>query len=297
MFISYQNLYQQCQYLSSDDNATTLTNFKFWLNQAIGKAYKVLDAEWFYESVVYATADGTYSYPLPYNCQKIHTINVEDSNDYKYIATEFPGTENQWDALDKASESDYPRYFFVKSNSFEIYPTSSTDDLDMTVKYKVRKKDMTEADYTTSTIKTATFGSTAIVGNSLTAWDSSMDGKYIKITDDGDWYQIASITSATTLTLAREYGGASIAGGTSAYTIGEMSLLPEDYQDLPIDYALWQYYMQKKEFDAADRYKQNWLEGLLDLKQSGGNQTTSGVLQDNIILPGPNDNIVLSEAE
>jgi hypothetical protein len=293
MFQSYQDLYTECQSLSSDDNSSTLTLFKKWLNKGISKAYAQLNAEWFYESVLYTTVDGDFSYPLPYNCQKIHSIKVVDSNDYPYVATEFPGSETEWDTLmDGSTEGEYPQYFFVKRNTFEIYPISATSALDMTVKYKVRKKELSADDYVTSSIKTATFGSTAIVGNAPT-WTSAMVGRYLKITGDGDWYEISDIPTATTMTLAREYAGEAIVAGTTAYTIGEMSLLPEDSQDLPLQFAMWMYYRTKKDLQSANDYKASWLEGLQELR-GASNLTTSGLIGEEVVIVDPNSNPTLS---
>jgi len=293
MYLTYQDLYTRCQNQASDTNAATLTLFKQWISEGLGKCYEQLNAEYFYNEVVYDTADGTYSYPLPYNCDKIHTIKTTISS-RDYIATEFPGDEAQWNALiSGASESSYPCYFFVKRNTFEIYPTSSTDSLDMTIKYKVRKKDLSKDNHTTGTILTATNGSTAIVGNAL-SWTAAMIGRYLKITSDGDWYEIAAVPTASTITLAREYGGTSIAGGTEAYIIGEMSLLPVNFQELPVDYALMMYSGQKKDKQLLSFYLGRWESGLQRLKESGGNLTTSGLLEEEVVLYDPNWNKTLS---
>lgn len=298
MYQTFQDLYEDCQALSSDSDTTTLTNFKKWLNQAVSKAYKVLNAQYFYKEATDATEDGVYSYPLPFDCKKIHTFKITDDDDHQYVATEFSGTESQWNALidDASQESEYPTYFFVKRNTYEIYPTSSTDDYTITIKYKRLVKDMSAADYTTGNITTLASAGTAITGSGTT-WTAAFVGRYFKIDADGIWYEIATRTANTGITIAREYGGTAISAGSESYTIGEMSLLPEDYQQIPVDYAMWKYFLQKKDFDAADRYKQNWLEDLVDLKRDGGNMTTSGILDENIILVDPNSNPTLTEAE
>ena len=54
--ISYTQLYTRCQAQSADSDATSLANFKLWLNDGIKKAYAVLNAERFYTSVTDLTA-------------------------------------------------------------------------------------------------------------------------------------------------------------------------------------------------------------------------------------------------
>lgn len=88
----------------------------------------------------------------------------------------------------------------------------------------------------------------ATLTGSGTAWTTNMAGRWMKVTvsasnttsgDDG-WYQIKSVESATSLTLLNDYQGQDAVG--AAYTIGETSILPEDYQDLALWRALRIYY-------------------------------------------------------
>jgi hypothetical protein len=290
MYQSFQNLYGQCQSLSSDDNTATLTLFKGWINKALSKCYANLNSEYFYSSATDLTVDGTFSYPLPYNCSKLHTL-VTTISTTNYVAREFPGSENEWNALlasTTPTESTYPTYFFVKRNTVEIYPTSSTSGYTLTMKYKVTTKDLSADDHITGTILTATNGSTSIVGNAP-SWTSAMVGRYLKITGDEYWYEIAAVPTATTITLAREYAGTSIVAGTTAYTIGEMSLLPEGYQDAPVDWAMGMYYLVKENPSLSAVYMNSFNEKNELIKRYGGNDTTSGIIEEDIRVNNPND--------
>ena len=290
--ISYEQLYTRCQGQTSDSDATSLANFKLWLNDGIKKAYAVLNAERFYTTTTDLTADGTTSYPLPFDCEKVHSIKVTISS-RDYVVAEFPGSENQWVALiggaTTATESDYPQYYFVKKDTYEFYPASSTDSLVITMRYKINPKDLSADDYTTDDVKTLTNATTAVVGNASTAWTTAMIGRYFKIDDDGHWYRITARGSATTLTIAREYGGVSIAAGTESYTIGEFSLLPNSMQEMPINYSLYRYYLQKENTSLTVFYKGLWESELQKLKETGGNLTTSGVLAEEVVIKNYND--------
>ncbi len=289
--ISYEQLYTRCQSQSSDSDASTLANFKIWLSDAIRKCYGVLNSEAFFATHTDATADGTSEYKLPFNCAKVHSLKVA-IDDVEYLSVEFPGSYNAWIALTgsatTSSETSYPNYFYVKADTYEIYPASSTDSLVMTMRYQIAPKDLSADDHTTESIKTMVNGSTAVIGNTGTIFTASMVGRYFKINDDGEWYKIATFTSVTAITLAREYGGAAVTAGTADYTIGEMSYVPEQYQEIPIDYALYRYYLQK-ESTLAGSYKSIWEDNLQKLKETGGNLTTSGILQENIEIKNHND--------
>ena len=289
--LSYQKLYERCQSLSSDDDSTTLTLFKALLSEGVQKAYSVLNSEAFYDTHTDATADGTSSYPLPYNCAKVHSLKITISS-VDYLAIEFPGDYNAWLALTggatTSSETEYPTYFYVKADTYEIFPASSTDSYVMTMRYQIRPKELSADDSSTSTIKTLTNGGTTVTANA-SAFTEAMVGRFFKIDADLEWYKIASYTSTTVIELSREYGGTSIAAGTSDYTIGEMSLLPDQFQELPVNYSLAVYYRQKEKMSLSDYYQSLWEKGLQELKESGGSLTTSGILSDEIEIKNYND--------
>ena len=291
MFKSFQNLYEDCQTQTSDSDTASLSYLKTKLNEGISKAYGILNAEHFYTNATDTTADGQSSYPKPYNCDKMVSVKVTIGS-VDYVAIEFPGSGSQWIALTggtgTASENAYPTYFFVKRNTYEIWPTSSTDGYTITVRYKRRHKDLTQADYTTGTITTLANAGTAVTGSGTT-WTAAFIGRFFKIDADGEWYEISARTSNTAITLAREYGGTAISGGSESYTIGEGSLLPFDFQDIPMNFALWKYYKQKKRLDLANDYKQEWLENLEDLKSYASSDTVSGVLSEDIAIKNPNE--------
>ena len=288
---TYQDLYEDCQNQTVDSDATSLTFFKTKLNEGISKAYTMLDSEYFYGTSTDLTEEDINSYPLPSIAGKMVSMKVEVS-DVDYPVVEFPGDENAWILLTggvSSTSSGYPQYFFIKRNTIEIYPTSSTAGYTITYRFKRNTKALSVANFTTESIKTAVVGSTAIVGNTGTTWTASMAGRFIKITSDGIWYEIASVTDATNLVLARNWSGTAITAGTEEYIIGEGSLLPFDFQEAPVNYTLWKYYLLKEKSTLAKDYKLQWLEDLENLKRYGGNDTTSGVLTENVIIRDPNN--------
>ena len=287
--ISYQSLYERAQSISSDDDTASLALFKVWISEGVKKAYSVLNAEMFYEEATDKTEESVNSYPLPPQCSKVHTIKTTVSS-VDYTALEWTGTEPEWNVLTDGSgstESVYPQWFFVKKDTFELYPTPSTDDYVLTIKYKIVPKDLSADDSLTSTIKTLTNGATTVTANAA-AFTAAMVGRFFKIDDDGVYYKIASYTSTTVIELAREYGGTSVTAGTSAYTIGECSLLPNEYQEAPLNYALYRYYLQKENDKLATIYKTLWEENLESIRVSSNN-TTSGIISEDIEIRNANN--------
>jgi hypothetical protein len=208
------------------------------------------DLPWLERLRTLSTTASTAAYTEPYDCEQVRGIAVIVS-DERHTPRHVPNLEfwNQLNAV--ASTSDIPEWWWAFAGQIYLWPTPATSSNTINVTQKTAVIDLSVADYTTGTITTATNGSTAIVGSG-TSWNASMTGRWIRITysdaanvGDGRWYEIAGVTSATGITLTKAYGGTSIAGGSAAYTIGQMPLLPESFHDLPWVYAAGQYWMKE----------------------------------------------------
>lgn len=184
---------------------------------------------------------------IPQYVDRISSVYVTVGT-YNYTPRECP-SRDMWDRLNMTSvTSDVPQWWFVYDGKLGLFPRQSTASNVITINSKRLAKDLTVADYTAGNILTATTGSASITGTGTT-FTQSMVGRWLQIAEsdtankgDGFWYQILSYTSATAITLTRPYQGTSISVGTAGYTIALCSLLPEQYQDLPVYGALRTYY-------------------------------------------------------
>ena len=167
-----------------------------------------------------------------------------------------------WDKLHYSVQtSDTPEYWFIYNGQLGLWPRPSTAGSVISINAKVRVIDLNTADITTSTITTLANGSTALtVSAGLTA---QMAGWWIRPTfsttantGDGLWYELSSVSSATAGVLVRNYGGVSIAVGTAACTLAQMSLLPEAYQDIPEIYASYRYWLKEGDSVRATEFKE-----------------------------------------
>jgi hypothetical protein len=103
------------------------------------------------------------------------------------------------------------------------------------------------ANFTVASIiqsQTVTGSGTAWLTNYLNTTGSVLNlNLWIRLTaplGDNNWYQISSITDNTHLTLVNPYQGETASG--VSYTIGQMPLLLEDFQDIPVYQALIIYF-------------------------------------------------------
>lgn len=140
-----------------------------------------------------------------------------------------------------------PYFVYVENRKFYVQPIPSASGNLIVLRGRLNTRDLLIADYTTGTITSIANGATTVVGQGTT-WTADMAGRYIQITEttaagggDGFWYEIASVTNTTTLELKKPYEGTTLAAATAAYTIGQVSAIPEAY-DVGICYrsaALW----------------------------------------------------------
>lgn len=156
---------------------------------------------------------------------------------------------DRWDMIlaQLLGDSDVPLFCYQREQKLYIQPVPSSSGDRTIMRGFIKLYDLSIADYTTGSIVTATLDSTAVVGSG-TSWNASMIGEWIRVTrtssangGDGYWYEIAAVADTTHLTLKKPYQGASIAAGSAAYTIGQITYEPESYQMAPIYRTLWQF--------------------------------------------------------
>jgi hypothetical protein len=198
-----------------------------------------------------------------------------------------------------SSETAFAAGAFTTSGSASgtITATSVTAGNTITFNYKRRVTDLTFADYTTGTIA-VTNGSSAVVGTTTgfvanylpIAGNVYALNLWLKITPpsgDGNWYQINSLDSATTLTLVNKYQGGTTSG--ASFIIGQMPLLLEDFHDLIVYRALMIYFStivdnpnKRKEF--AELYE----NGLALMSEYSGTKALQVNLRGAINTINPN---------
>lgn len=232
------------------------------------------------------TTAGTQSYPLNGNVGKVHQVTIT-SGGFIYPLQEV--SEQQWNQLnvDSNVSSTIPTNYRIFDGKIYTWPAPAGTNT-LTVTYHKRYKPQSRADYTTGTITSVSNGGVAVVGSG-TSWTSALAGRFIQITEtdaansgDGQWYEIASIDSATTLTLKNPYVGASISAATGAYTIGQISPLPDGYHELPVYRAVATYFRTYQPDSRMIEYKNLANDLLEDLKAEWSNVSGNVTIQDGV---------------
>lgn len=252
--LSFQTMYTQAQEEVSDEDSTVLT----FLKRNINIGLHLLEAELgsFYTEETWSdtTVAGTFSYQAPDRFVRAKALYVTVGTRQYPVSQVFD--ESLWRQLQSSGNSvsnNIPQYYFVRRDTYELYPLPSENGNVITMIYESSNKDLSADDYTTGTITTLANGGVAVTGSS-TAFTSAMIGRFLKINDYPIWYEISAVGSSTGLTLKKKYQGTSISAGTSAFTIGEFSRTPPSTHIIPVHYAIAQYYggPKKDRVAAAD---------------------------------------------
>lgn len=285
---------------TKNSSAANLT----YLDQKANDNYRAISAlkawSWLEGLRYLTTVAATQFLNLPNDVLRVRGISVQVGS-VLYTPKLSPSKEH-WDQLNISPfSSDIPEWYFLYAGQVGLWPKPSAGGNTINIDSKLRVIDLQFADYSTGTIASVANAGTAVVGAS-TVWQTQMAGQWISITDantsntgDGFWYQIATVNSATSITLTTPYQGLSVSAGSSAYTIGQMPLLPESFHYLPWQYATAMYWA--KEADGKGRAKtfaDAYTGGLRDLIATHSSPTESYVLDDGNDSEIINPNLVVN---
>lgn len=278
---SWTDQKNQFEVMAQMDDPQALTLGYKNINLGIKKLETALGMPRMQEERTFLTVTTDNKYPLPERFINMDQLYSLANGQRWYADREY--SEDAWRGFMRRPNqtvSDMLTNVFIRPGifKFEIFPIPVTAGNTMTMIYSAFTRDLTQDDYTTGHIVTLANGGTTVTfaGETLT---TDMAKRWLK-TDDQNWYLIDSVnTAAHTATLLMPYQGTAIATGTSSFTIGEISRLPEGTHELPVHYALWQHFMgvQRDETLAA-MYKGLWDEGKVWAATTFGNRYSSGVI-------------------
>lgn len=269
-----------------------------WCLEQVNDAIRYLSSKYYLNERSYNVPGGTVAqtqfYNLPPQVKKMINLTISIGS-VLWQPKECPSRE-YWDSLNVITfYQDFPSFFFVYNGQVGIFPIPSSSGNPFTINYKINNRDLSIADVTGTV--SVTINTNTVTG---TGFYNDMVNRYIRIaptssnTTSGDnlWYQIASVTNSTTLVLYNNYTGNTVTSGTA--TIGEVSLVPEQYQDLPLYRMAYLYYTTRfPDPTRAKLYKDQYEEGFLALDAEYGSKTTNVVIVDTD-APVYNPNLFIS---
>lgn len=263
-----------------------------WCTEALNDSLRYLTTKYYFNERTYLVPGGTVAqqqfYNLPPQIKKLINVTILIGA-VLWQPKECP-TKKYWDALNVIQfYQDFPTFFFVYNGQVGIFPIPSSSGNTITLNYKTRIQDLTMddvTDVTSSQTVSATINSTTITasGSVFLNW---MAGQWIRIpfstnnstSGDDQWYQIDTVDSATQITLKNPYTGNTITG--ASFTVGQVPILAEDYQDLPLYRMAMIYYSTRlPNPERYKLYKDLYDRGFEALNEEFGSKTTDVALTD-----------------
>lgn len=270
--------------ISSDASAANVTLGKSLINIGTRKILAMRDWLFFRGVREYTSAASTQSYPLPDNCWRVYGVKAYDSSCY-YYPKEIRD-RRLWVNLNRTSVSgNIPQYYFVDeiAKKFEVWPVPTSTAVTYYLYFGKKFVDMTSSnDYTTGTVSVAVNG-VAVTGVTG-VFTAAMVGRYLLLNDFRN--EIVGYTSATAITVANQVA---VAVSGASTDIAECIPLPDGFEDMPLWFALWNYYLTREKDKLAKNYKEMFEVGVADLIGRDA-KSTSNVFesQDDIGIVNPN---------
>lgn len=290
--LSWTDMQNKFQSLSGSQNSNDLTQAQQDMN--IGyKRFNAAISRYFTRKQAFTdiVASQRY-YQIPVDAIRVMNVTVTVGTNFNVPLTEVKSERQwrEWLILDTIQSNFITHYFVYGNDQIGLYPKPSTTvSQGLRFVYQPQDVDMSKSDYVTGTV-TITNGSVALTGAG-TAWTQAAHGNMqLQVTDgsDGNFYDIASVNSTTTITLKTPYVGPSVAG--AAYRLGQMFIFPGEYDDVPVDYALGRFYESRNNPVRAKYHMDKFKELVNDAVEKYASSTVSNVIagdDDGVLQPNP----------
>jgi hypothetical protein len=264
-----------------------------WGMRMINDSIRYLATIFYFNETSYVVPGGTVAaqqgYQLPSDFEQLLNVTVKVGG-LLWQAKESPSRKH-FDALNVIPfNNDFPQYYYIFNGQLNLYPTPASNANVLTFNYKRRIADlgMADVDNTTNvTTISTTNGSTTVTASGatfkkwmgLSGWIQFPYSSTDTANGDNKWYQIASVESTTSMTLKNTYTGVAITAGN--FTIGDVPILPEDYQDLPLYRACKLYFTTRvPDVNKATSFGGMYTEGYTLLDNKYGQKSTTPVLTE-----------------
>lgn len=244
--LTWTQTYTKSQRLSKDSNPDTLIQLK----QDINTGYHLFNAKLarYYTRKQQFTSliAGQQIYQTPVDCVKVLGMTSLVTPTYEPPLKEVR-SEYDWRQIVsvKNYKNNWPSwYFMIGNDELSIWPIPSQNVTNgLRFYYQPQDHDLSIDDVTSATggfTVTVTNGSPTVTATG-SAFTTDMAGLSFQVTGQTDltWYEIVSATS-NVLTLKSAYVATS--GSGKAWTVGQTMIIPQEYQDAPMHYALGNFF-------------------------------------------------------
>lgn len=283
--LTWTQMWTKTQRLAKDSNSDVLIQLKEDLNTGYHMFNAKLARYYSRKQQFTDINNGQQQYQTPIDSVRIIGMTALVTPTYEIPLKEIR-SEYEWRQINsvKNYKSNWPTYYFVLGkDQVAIWPIPS-ENVSNGIRFYYQPQDHdlsvedTTSDVTGSTV-TVTNGSNIVTADSGTPFTADMAGLALQITGQTDltWYDILSATT-TTLTLKSAYVATS--GSTKSWKIGQLSIIPQEYQDTPMHWSLYNYHESNGNSNRATFHFQQYENMVTQCEEDYSMSTESSVIDE-----------------
>lgn len=265
------------QQIANDTSAANLILFKRDINEGCAMFLNRLGRKFNKEYLTANLVLNQQYYQFPSEVLRISEAKF--LNGSVYYEPELVTSELEWNQLNNISLTGAIslKYYIRGFNELGVWPIPSANVSNgAVISYEPQHVDLTQADVTdTTSAGTLTVSNAAVaVTHSAAGFTPQMVGRWLQVTDgtDGKWYRIGAYVSTSVLNLENYYEG--ISGSGRTFRIGEVSKIPQSYQDAPVFFALNRWFMTQNDFRTAPQFATMFDQRVKSAKETYAHSTS-----------------------
>lgn len=286
MSLTWSNLQAKAVRLSRDTTPGTLTQLQQDMNTGYQQFNTKLARYWSRKQQFADIVTGQGIYQTPIDCVRIIGMTVAVSNTWQQPVKEIR-SEFEWREITAYPySSNWPAYYYMIGNDeLAVWPTpSQTVANGLRFYYQVQDHDLSVNDVISSSFSpaqtvTMVNGTTAVISTGSTFTNQLVGLSFqLQGVTDLTWYEIVAVPTASTLTLKSAFVGNS--GSALAFRIGQLPIIPGQYHDALVNYALYLFFSGKGN-EARSTQHLNLFENMItDAIEEYSSSTEGNVITD-----------------
>jgi len=285
--LTWTQLQAKAVRLSRDSTAGTLLQLQEDMNTGYTMFNAKLSRYFSRKQQFTDVIEGQSIYQTPIDCVRIIGMTVSVSDTYKTPVKEIR-SEFEWRQITSYPySSNWPAFYYMLGNDeFQVWPTASQDVTDgLRFYYQQQDHDLSVEDIVSSSLTPVQTVTMANGSNLVTSTGSTftpqLTGLQFQLTGvtDTTWYEIVGVPTSSTLTLKSAFVG--ISGNNLAFRIGQLPIIPGEYHDAIVNYALYLYFAGKGNSNRATLH-----QGLYDAAVADAIKQYSSSSEGNVITDG-----------
>lgn len=289
--LSWTDSYNKTQRLSKNSNSDVLVQLKQDWNTGYHMFNQKLARYYSRKQQFTNLIAGQQIYQTPLDCVRVMGMTSLVTPTYMPPISEVR-SEFQWRQITSyPMQSNWPGFYFMIGNDeLALWPVPSQNitnglrfyyqpqDHDLSIDDFATSSPWSQATITTSTV-TVSDGSTTVLASSG-IFNTGMIGLNFQLlgVPDLSWYEIVAVPTTSTLTLKSAFVG--VTGNNLGFRIAQISIIPQEYQDAPMHWALMNYFSAEGNETRSNFHSTQYQNMVVQCTEDYSSSNESSVITD-----------------